>query len=244
VAGLLGGLGGDVARETLLKGLETEAHPRVRLALVKSLEKMRHPQVEAILGAIAEGDSSLFAEAEAGAVLGRLQSTLGQSRCEALLKRSSWGEVLAAGGLKGLGASRDPKVLDTLLQHTEAHHPQRVRAAAAGALAALAAECEACVSPALDCLVELTQTAGFRVRLAAVAALGRLRDPRALPTLSALHASTGDGRLRRMAYEAIQDIRDGRTSSQALGALRQTVEELERKQAGLRDRLSSLEGQD
>ena len=212
--------------------------------MVKALGKMRHPQVEERLGSIAEGDASLFAEAEAGAVLGRLQSPLAQRHCNSLLERASWGEVLVAGGLKGLGASRKPEVLETLLAHTEEHHPQRVRAAAAGALASLASDREACVPPALDRLLELTQTAGFRVRLAAVAALGRLREPRALSTLSALHASTGDGRLRRMAYEAIQDIRDGRTSSQALGELRQTVEELERKQAGLRDRLSSLEHQD
>ena len=142
----------------------------------------------------------------------------------------------------GLGASRDADVLDLLLQHAAAEQPARVRAAAASGLGQLADEVSSVRLQAVDCLVELARCGTFRVELAAMHALGRAKDPRALGVLTDIHRSALDGRTRRTAYEAMAQVRTGRGSEEHLASVRSAVEKLEEQNAALRARIEKLEG--
>ncbi len=230
-------------RDALLEALGREAHPKPLEALADALSAWRgDAAIEGALAALALGDEpSYYARGAAARALGRMRSGRARAVCEALLERESWGEALRTRALSGLGATRDPEVLELLLRWTEPSVKPRARAAAAGALGQLADEVEAARRPAVDRLIELAEGGSFRVVLAAVAALGRVRDPRAVPVLRRLHASAGDGRVARMAYEALADVRAGRSGEQALSGLRRSLEELEREQGRLRDRLARLE---
>ncbi len=117
----------------------------------------------------------------------------------------------------------------------------RARAAAAGALGHLASEVHEVRRPAVERLIELAQGDSFRVILAAISALGQVRDPAAAPALTRVHASAGDGRVARMAWEALQSVRQGRSGDEALSTLRGSVESMEREIGSLRDRLAKLE---
>ena len=241
VARCLGTMGSNGALDALSRALKDETDLRVRTSIVKALGAFRG-QVDEILAEIVRGDEpSLFAKAEAGAILGRHQSPLAGEACALLLEQTSWGEKLVSGGLRGLGASRDIRHLSVLLDHASEKHSERQRAAAAGALGKLADEVPDAKPAVLDCLLDLAQSGGFRTKLAAIGALGKLRDSRALGVLNRIHQLGGDGRLRRTAYEAIVTIREGRTSEGALQALRGSVEQLEQKQVGLKSRLDQLE---
>jgi aminopeptidase N len=241
VAASLAEVGGTAAREHLVAALQTESDLRVRTALVKALGHFRGEVDEVLAEMVKSGDASLFAEAEAGAVLGAHQSPLAAEACMRLLDRPSWGEKLASGGLRGLGAFRDEKYLAVLLEHASPKYPERHRAAAAGALGTLADEVPAVRLHVLDCLLDLAENGGFRAKLAAIAALGKVRDAKALGLLSRMHESGGDGRVKRSAYEAICSIREGRTSEDALQGLRGSLEKIERGQSALKDRLDKLD---
>ena len=62
-----------------------------------------------------------------------------------------------------------------------------------------------------------------------------------LPVLSRIHGSAGDARCRRLAWEAMQNVREGRTSEGGLAALRREVENLVEDNRKLRDRVGKIE---
>jgi HEAT repeat protein len=128
-----------------------------------------------------------------------------------------------------------------LLEHASANYPERHRASAAGALGALADEVPDVRPQVLDCLLDMAANGGFRAKLAAIAALGKVRDPKAMGLLSRLHGTGSDGRLKRSAYEAMCAIREGRSTEDALQGLRGSVEEAVEAQAKLKERLDRLE---
>ena len=239
----LGKRRGDVARDALLAYLERSEHDRARVAVVRALAAFRGDEaVESRLLAMAvEGDVGLFSEGEAGLSLGRMRSAHARQACDALLGRESWGSTLRARALAGLGGTRDPAVLPTVLSFSEDSHPARVRAAAAVALGQLADEVPDVRLAAVDRLCELARCGSFRVELNAMSALARARDPRALGVLSDIHRCAPDGRTRRTAYEAIAQIRTGRGSEEHLAGLRGSVEKLEEQNQLLKARIEKLE---
>lgn len=242
LATLLGGVGGQTARDGLLSALDIEPEARARRSLVGALGALRHPDVVARLARlVAEGDPSASVEGTAGVALGRQQAEPARRSNEALLGRASWGDALAGLGLQGLGHTRDPEVLPILLAWTEVTRSSRARAAACGALARLADAIPDARSAVIERLSELALHGPFRVQLAAVSGLGTLRDPRGAPALRRLLDGAGDGRVRRMAYEALRDVQDGRDGTATVQSLRDDLEALRTVQGQLRERLSRLE---
>ena len=241
IARCLAVAGGATALGYLKEGLESEEDLRVRSALVRALRPYRGQVDDVLLKMAKSGDASLFAESETAAILGAHQSPALEEACTALLGRESWGDKLASGALRGLGASRDPRHLTLLMEHASPAYPERHRAAAAGALGTLADEVPEVRVEVLDCLMDLALNGGFRAKLAAISALGKVRDSRALGVLGRLHGSGGDGRVKRSAYEAMCSIREGRSTDAALQGLRGSVEKLTEAQAKMRDRVDRLE---
>jgi hypothetical protein len=82
---------------------------------------------------------------------------------------------------------------------------------------------------------------GFRSQLGAIAALGQLRDEKALGALGQTHRTAADGRTRRQAYEAMVRISKGRTTDEGLGSLRRRLDELAEENHKLRARVDRLE---
>lgn len=241
IARCLGKLGGAEARRALLAALG-DPHPKARRAIVAALGRHRHPDVEAALERLAtEGDPSYQVEGEAARSLGKLRSSRALAVSRLLLDRPSWGELLRARALEGLSYTRDAAALPLLLEWTEADRPNRARASAAAGLGRLANEVEAVRLDAVDRLLELAEDAPFRVRMAAIAALGTARDPRAQGTLRRIHEQDGDGRLKRLAWESLQKVVEGRTSDDALASIRRDLERLRDENRKLRDRVARLE---
>jgi aminopeptidase N len=238
-ADLLAARGGDHATAALIEAL-SEQNPKARRRIVAALATVRRPDVVAALSALPE-DPSAHVEGEIARGLGRLRAPAARARCEALLGRTSWAEILRARAIEGLGALRDIAVLDVLLAQTRPEVPGRARAPACAALARLGEEVEAARLPAVERLIELAEDPGFRVQVAAINALGALRDPRALPVLGRIHASANDGRCRRLAWDAMANIREGRTSEDGLATLRGQLESFVEENRKLRDRVWKLE---
>ena len=226
VAALIGALG--------------DADPRVRRRVTAALGGFRRDEVVDALVAL-RPDPSIHVRGERARVLGRLRAPQARAVCEALLPETSWCEVLRARALEGLGALRDPEVAELIMTWTQVEKPARARAAAAAALARLGDEVESVRTRAVERLSELAEDANYRVQVASIGALGSLRDPRALGVLTRIHRAAGDSRCRRLAFDAMATIREGRTTEAGLATLRREVEGLAEDNRKLRDRLNRIE---
>jgi len=239
VAELLATRGGDLAIASVIGALR-DPNPKTRRRVVAALGGTLRDDAAAALAALAP-DASVQVEGEVARALGRLRHPAARAACEALLARSSWGDVLRARAVEGLGALRDPGVLELLVAQTAASVPARGRAAACAALARLGDEVDSTRTRVVEVLTALAESPNFRVQVAAINALGVLRDARALPVLERVHQSAGDGRCRRLAYEAKVAVREGRSSEEALHNLRKEVERMAEDTRKLRDRVGKLE---
>ncbi|MEZ4319683.1 MAG: M1 family aminopeptidase [Myxococcota bacterium] len=234
--------GGTNDRDAVIDVLQTDTDPRVRRAAASALGGFRDADAaEALLGVLEEDITTWQLH---GAALKALGSTRDARAIEALtpyLTMDSWAQTIATRALSGLASTRDPSVLEVLLDHTRTHHDDRIRGAAATALGELGDHVEAIRTTALERLVEMLNEPGFRAQLAAIGALATLGDTRATGPLSRVHRSAPDGRTRRTAYEALVQIRRGRTSEEGLAGLRRELDALREQNATLRERLDKLE---
>ena len=242
LAGALSRRGGVEARTALLGAMD-DTHPKARRAVVSALGAFRTADVRDALAALVEsGDRSVQVEGEAMKSLGQTRDARVPALAHSMLGRDSWGDLLRMRALQALGASRSADALPTLLAHTEETVSNRARFAAAGALGQLAHDVEPARTDAAERLMELVGDAPFRVRLAAVPALGRSKDMRGMGTLAQVHASGGDGMLARRAYEAKKALLSGSGADAAVSKLRDQVEALSKENQGLRTRLDTVEG--
>ena len=238
IAEIFGQRGGEVARRALKAAL-ADSHPKTRRAVVAAIGRLGSPEDAALLP---QSDLSLQVEGEILRSLGRLRAPDARVRAEAALAGpSGWMELLRCRALESLGLLRDASVLDLLVRWTHETKPTRARAAAAAALGRLGDEVEAVRLPVRERLCLLAESEDYRLKIAAINALGVLKDPGALATLDRVHASAGDGRARRLAAEAMANIREGRSTEAGLAGLRRDLESLRSESQKLRDGLSRLE---
>jgi aminopeptidase N len=238
-ADLLGARGGDVAAAALLGALG-DPEARARRVVVAAAGKLRRADATAALEALAE-DPSLHVEGEVARALGKLRAPGARARCERLLARESWLDLLAARGAEGLGHARDAAVLPVLLRQAESDRPARARAAACAALGRLGDEVDTTRTAVVERLVQLAEDPSLRVACAAITALGALRDARANEVLHRVHGSAADGRSRRLAWEALASIAEGRSTTDALHGLRADLDALAEENRRLRARVERVE---
>ncbi|MSQ35926.1 MAG: hypothetical protein EXR63_02105 [Dehalococcoidia bacterium] len=245
IAAALGGARGETARDALIAALDAEPS-RVRRAAATALGQFADDATAArALGRLlaGRGDRSYYVQAAAADALGRTRDRSAHAALLRVLDRPSHNAVITAGALTGLAHSREPRVLDTLLDYTTWGRHQNARRAAIdglGVLAPLADE-----APRLrvrERLEQLLDDPWLRVQLSAVGALAALKDARAVPALGRCAERALDGRLRRSALVAAQALREGADRGTELRALREQVERLQQEQHALRDRLVQLEG--
>lgn len=243
IAEELAKLGGPEVREALIARVEAEEDLRVRRAIATTLGGFHDAEVaSALLAEVSRDDVGTWhLRSAALEALGKTRDPRAIEALRAQLDGGGWAALVSAGALKGLAATRSAEVLDDLLIRTRPELPPHVRAAAAVALGRLGDEVESVRSACRERLVEMLTEPGFRPQLAAVNALAVLGDQRAIPALSRLKATAADGRTKRMAYEALYTLRQGRTGEEALHSLRAQVEKLSEENAKLRSRLDKLE---
>lgn len=241
-ASLLGRRGVDRSLVALTQAMDFELEPRARAAIATAVGSFARPDATDALLKAAAGPTRTWHEQ--GAIL----AALGRTRdpraipvlTEALAVRS-WSDVVRQRALAGLAATEDAAVLPLLVEAAAPDRTERLCAGAAAALGALGAAVATTRPAVRRALADLAQRGPFRGRVAAVQALGRLRDPEAAPVLEALHRSDPDGRVRRQAWEALCAARNGRSTDDAVGALRARVEGLVTENDRLRMRVDRME---
>ena len=233
--------GGASAREALLAALDQD-EPRALTGIVEALGSLRHADVATALLGLLETEPATWQLH--GAILESLGKTRDPRARAALLEGltvESWASWVPQKALAGLGHTDDPEALPVLLAYAHADKSDRERAAAARALGALADRVESARQSAVDQLVACLEDGALRTRLAALAALSTLKDARSMGAIQRVHTADPVDRVRRGAYEALAEVRKGRTAEAGLAALRSEIEKLTELNTKLRSRIEKLE---
>jgi aminopeptidase N len=192
------------AAYTALKRLLKVKHPKTRCAVASALASHGRPETAGALANLARKDPSIKVAAEACRQLGWLDGKRQESLLRQKFRTPSYRDVLSAAALDGLASRRDAGALSLLKKTSRPPHSFGQRSQAIRSLSEYAGYS----ADVVPWLCDLTADPDERINLQAVAALGRLDDRRALPTLTKLKDSP-NSRLRVYSEEAISRIRSG-----------------------------------
>lgn len=241
----------DQTFEALLLGLDDQ-EARVRRAAVEAIASLKTTEAyKAIKPLIDKGDPSYYVEATAARAIGSLgASKLINKQDQALKllksvlkKKASWNEAVRSGAIAGLSQMKtSPEALDLILDYTKSGTPQALRLAAIRGLGAISTGQEpGNLEQILARLAELARETFFLTQVAVVVALGQMETGKAIAILQSLAAQTPDGRVKRIAEEAVEKVRKKVGKDKAIQQLQQDLDQLKQENQTLKSRLESLE---
>ncbi len=243
----------DQAVAGLLKGLK-DKESKVRRAVAEALGDIKTAESYKALKTIADkGDKSYYVESAAIRSLGKVgaadfdgnakeKKTL--KLLEGILKeRQGWNEMVRSGAIGALSHFKSSEeALEIILKYTEPGVPQALRLSAIRALGTISkGQSKPNVERILDRLDTIAHESFFLTQVSAVIALGSMETPRAMGILQSLADHTPDGRVRRRAQEAAQQVQKAIGKDQAVEKLQQEIDELKQSNQELKSRLETLE---
>ena len=253
VAGQLVDIKLDQAFDGLVAGLK-DKDARVRRAVVNALGKIKtHETYKALRSIVEKGDASYYVEAAAASAMGSIAGANPDEKPtdEQVLKelklvlkeRQGWNEVVRSGAISGLAQMKTSEdALDLILKYTAIGTPQALRLGAIRALGTISTgQTKINLERILQRLAELSKETFFLTQVSVVAALGQMETRKAMRILRSLANQTPDGRVRRMADEAVQRVQKNAGSDAAVKQLREELDEVKKDNQDLKSRLESLE---
>jgi len=240
----------DQAVSSLVLGL-ADQDARVRRAVVETLAGIKTSEsYKALKPLVEKGDPSYYVEASAARALGAIAaSSLDVKEDKALkllkslLKKPSWNETIRSGAIAGLSHMKTSEAaLNLILEHTASDVPQALRLAAIRALGTISTgQSGANLERILARLEELSRETFFLTQVSVASALGQMETIKAIAVLRALGGQTPDGRVRRIAEEAIEGVQKRAGSDQNVKQLQQELDQLKQDNQELKSRLENLE---
>ena len=241
----------DQVGEVLIAGLKTD-HLKVRRAIIAALGQVKTiASYTALSHCLAQGEASYYAEAAAASALGSLATGLLKSKeseiidqlTQILETRPGWNEVVRCGAITGLSKlTLAPAAVDAILPYTQNGTPQPLRLAAIRALGAVSTgQPPEKLSEILEQLTAIAQEDFFLTQVSVSSALGQMETPKAIGILQTLANQTPDGRVRRMAEEAIKQVQAKIKADDQVKILRASVDKLQQENQALQSRLAKLE---
>jgi aminopeptidase N len=235
----------------LQQGLE-DNDARVRRAVVEALSEIKTLDSYNTLKAYLEkGDASYYVEASTAKSLGGIVSgKLKEKENEVidLLKiiletRAGWNEVVRCGVIGGLSCLKTSALaVDLILEYTKLGIPQPLRLAAIRALGAVSTgQTPDKLELILEHLEAISQETFFLTQVAVSASLGQMQTSQAIAILQSLSNQTPDGRVRRLAEEAIEKVQKHFGADKAVQEIREELDKLKQENQELKSRLAKLE---
>jgi aminopeptidase N len=241
----------DQAGASLIKGLQDE-NPKVRRAVVEALGEIKNFECyEAIKNVLEKGDASYYVEASAARSLGGMVTgNLKEKEAEVidflkkvLEQRSGWNQVVTSGAIGGLSTLKtSPVAVDIILNYTKLGIPQPLRLASIRALGAISVgQTPDKLEIILDRLEAISKETFFLTQVAVSFALGQMETPKAIAILQSLAEQTPDGRVRRIAEEAVGKVQKNLGSDKAIKELRDELDKIKQENQDLKSRVTELE---
>ncbi len=242
----------DQAFTALAKGLN-DIDPRVRRAVISNLAKTKiQASLDLIKPFLKNGDPSYNVEATAASCIGDLAQVLSnqyppdgviQLLQTTLEEKSGWNEVVRSGAIAGLAKIKDSDLaLETILLYTAPTTAQPLRLAAIRALGTLGkSQTKPKTEQILNRLEVIALESFFLTQVSVVNALGQIDNTGAIRILQSLSNQTPDGRVKRMADEAVTKVQAAIGSDSSIKQLREELEELKKNNQEMKSRLEAIE---
>lgn len=243
----------DQVFDGLVAGLK-DKDARVRRAVVGALGKIKtHETYKALRSIVEKGDASYYVEAAAASAIGGIAgANLDEKPTDeqvlkelklVLKERQGWNEVVRSGAIAGLAQMKTSEdALNLILKYTAIGTPQALRLGAIRALGAISTgQNKINLERILQRLAELSKETFFLTQVSVVSALGQMETRKAMRILRGLADQTPDGRVRRMADEAVQRVQKNAGSDAAVKQLREELDMVKKDNQDLKSRLESLE---
>lgn len=232
----LGAIRTDYAYEALKKCLAVK-HPKARRAVVKAIGEFRKEETLELLKPVLLNDESYFVESEAATALGKTKSR----QAIPILKKASatdtFQNIVAQGAIAGLKEfPGDREIADFLVEKSRYGNYHRVREAATFALGKFADS-----HAVFDHLKSLLTDRWFRVRINACRAIADAELTKAIPDLSWVAEHDLDHRVRRVAEECINIIKEATKKPKEVAQMREELDKIKSKNLELLQKVDRLE---
>jgi aminopeptidase N len=242
----------DQAFTALTKGLQ-DNDPRVRKTVIAGLAKAKtQTSLDLIKPFLKQGDPSYNVEATVATCIGELAAILSTEHPPdgvinllqiTLTEKAGWNEVVRSGAIAGLAKIKDSDhALETILLYTAPTTPQPLRLAAIRALGAMGkSQTKPKTEQILNRLEIIARESFFLTQVSVVIALGQIDSAGAIRILQSLSNQTPDGRVKRMADEAVTRVQGAIGSDASIKQLREELEDLKKNNQEMKSRLEAIE---
>ncbi len=233
----LGVIRTDYAYEALKKCIKV-SHPKARRAVVRALGEFKREESLELLKPILHNDESYFVESEAATAIGKTKSKHAVSILRKATETASFQSTVAQGAITGLKEFAGDKDIAAFLIGKSMHgNDHRIREAATFALGRFVDG-----NPAVsDHLKVLLADKWFRVRINACRAFAEAEVAKAIPELNRVAQSDLDNRVRRVAEECINIIRDASRKPKEVTQMREEIDRVKSKNLELLQKMDRWE---
>ncbi len=233
----LGSIRTDYAYEALRKCIKI-SHAKARRAVIRALGEFKKEESLELLKPILHNDESYFVESEAATAIGKTKSKNAVAILRKATETTSFQNTVAQGAIAGLKEFAGDKDIATfLIRKSMNGNYHRVREAATFALGRFVDGNQA-VS---DHLKGLLADKWFRVRINACRAFAEGEVAKAIPDLNRIAQSDLDNRVRRVAEECVNIIRDASRKPKEVTQMREEIERVKSKNLELLQKMDRWE---
>lgn len=232
----LGAIRTDSAYEALKKCLAVK-HPKARRAVVKAMGEFRKEETLELLRPVLQKDESYFVESEAATAIGKTKSMQAIPILKKAALTDTFQNVVAQGAIAGLKEfAGEKEIAGFLVEKSRYGNHHRVREAATFALGKFADS-----HAVVDHLKSLLADKWFRVRINACRALADAELTKTIPDLSRVAEHDLDPRVKRVAEECINIIKDATKKPKEVTLMRDEIDRIKSKNLELLQKVDRLE---
>jgi aminopeptidase N len=232
----LGAIKTDYAYETLKNCLKVK-HPKVRRVVVKMIGEFKREESLELITSLLQDDESYFVRSEAATAIGKTKSRKAIAILKNATETTTFQNIVAQGAIAGLKEFTDDKeIAEFLMDRSRYRNYHRVREATTFALGKFADN-----SRVFEHLKTLLVDKWFRVRINACRALADAELITAIPDLTLVAESDLNYRVRRIAEECMNIIRESTKKPKEIAERREEFEKIKSKNLELLQKVSRLE---
>lgn len=238
----LKGIKSPEALDALIASLK-QSDARVRVRVVDAIGASYSEKAFDAIGGVLESEKNPDILAEAIQALAASPRKEATEKLIVFLKSNSFHQTLANRAIAALRARRDPAAIGPLMDTLEKRwdeFPTNVRAAAFAALGELARDEESQRPKVRELLAKHVNDPRDALQIAAIRALGALKDERAIPILETFATASRETPVRVPAESALNAIRSARPNPAEPQALRNEVMELKKENREIREEMKTL----
>lgn len=225
---------------------------KIRRTIVEALTHHKtESSYQALKNIVINGDESYYVESSAILGLGKLATgTLESKQSEVielleviLAEKSGWNEIIRSSALNGLSHLKtNEKAADIIAKYTELGIPQPLRLTAIRCLGVIAhGQKPDKLTLILQRFESILTDTFFLTQMALISGLSHIEDSEAIALLINLADTTPDGRVKRRAEEAINEVREKLGKDKTSKDLQKAIDKLKEENQDLQSRLAKLE---